>query len=295
MAEPAIVVADDWQGRGLASHLLDALVDRAREEGVERFVAPVLADNTAAIRLLERLGETDERAARPRGPALDRPARARPREPAAARAAARRGHRHRRAGAHDLAARRLGPPAGDRASRATRSWWARTARRARARRCAAPAISRASAAPRCTSWPRTGCCSTTAPSSTRSLARGGRGPARRRACDVDAHLRRGDAAEALMDVAAEQEARLIVVGPRDLGGGRAAEQRLRRRRPPGAVQRAAVPRRRAGRRRRRGAGGQRRRRSADVALAPPVSRAAPAPAAAPTRGFGSRRCCRPSW
>ena len=60
-AEPAVVVADDWQGRGLAGHLLDALVDRAREEGVNRFVAPVLADNHAAITLLGRLGDTTRR------------------------------------------------------------------------------------------------------------------------------------------------------------------------------------------------------------------------------------------
>jgi RimJ/RimL family protein N-acetyltransferase len=56
VAEPAIVVADDWQGRGLATQLLDALADRAREEGVECFVAPVLAENRAAIALFERLG-----------------------------------------------------------------------------------------------------------------------------------------------------------------------------------------------------------------------------------------------
>jgi RimJ/RimL family protein N-acetyltransferase/nucleotide-binding universal stress UspA family protein len=60
-AEPAITVTDDWQGRGLAGHLLDALVERAREEGVRRFVAPVLADNRAAIAVMERLGETSRR------------------------------------------------------------------------------------------------------------------------------------------------------------------------------------------------------------------------------------------
>ena len=56
VAEPAIVVTDDWQGRGLASQLLDLLADRAREEGVECFVAPVLSENRAAIALFERLG-----------------------------------------------------------------------------------------------------------------------------------------------------------------------------------------------------------------------------------------------
>jgi RimJ/RimL family protein N-acetyltransferase len=57
IAEPAIVVSDDWQGRGLGSLLLDALADRAREEGVECFVAPILAENRGAIRLFERLSE----------------------------------------------------------------------------------------------------------------------------------------------------------------------------------------------------------------------------------------------
>jgi GNAT superfamily N-acetyltransferase len=61
VAEPAIVVADDWQGRGLARQLLDMLADRAREEGVEFFVAPVLAENRAALRLFEQLGDATVR------------------------------------------------------------------------------------------------------------------------------------------------------------------------------------------------------------------------------------------
>src|SRR5687768_11845215 len=39
VAEPAVVVADDWHGRGVASALLDRLVERAQEEGIQRFVA----------------------------------------------------------------------------------------------------------------------------------------------------------------------------------------------------------------------------------------------------------------
>ncbi len=58
VAECAIVVADDWHNRGLGSELLERLVKRAREEGVERFTALVLASNNDALRLLERLGET---------------------------------------------------------------------------------------------------------------------------------------------------------------------------------------------------------------------------------------------
>lgn len=58
VAEPAVVVADAWQRRGIGSTLLDALAARAREEGIACFVAPVLAHNDAAIAALHRLGET---------------------------------------------------------------------------------------------------------------------------------------------------------------------------------------------------------------------------------------------
>lgn len=63
VAECAVAVADDWQGRGVATQLLDRLVDRAREEGVDRFTALVLAENSEALRLLERLGDAEERRA----------------------------------------------------------------------------------------------------------------------------------------------------------------------------------------------------------------------------------------
>ena len=58
VAEPAIVVADDWQRRGVGAALMNRLVERAREEGITRFAAPVLAHNVAAIRALKRLGDT---------------------------------------------------------------------------------------------------------------------------------------------------------------------------------------------------------------------------------------------
>jgi GNAT superfamily N-acetyltransferase len=57
-AEPAVVVTDDWQGRGVGSTLLELLATRAVEEGVTRFRAPVLAQNAEAIALLKRLGDT---------------------------------------------------------------------------------------------------------------------------------------------------------------------------------------------------------------------------------------------
>lgn len=67
-AEPAIAVIDDWQGRGVGSELLGALVRRAREEGIHRFEAPVLATNVEALRLLEGFGHIYRRRA---GPEVD--------------------------------------------------------------------------------------------------------------------------------------------------------------------------------------------------------------------------------
>ncbi len=57
LAEVAVTVADDWQGRGLGRALLDRLTYRARREGVKRFSAVVLSDNRASLGLLEGLGE----------------------------------------------------------------------------------------------------------------------------------------------------------------------------------------------------------------------------------------------
>jgi RimJ/RimL family protein N-acetyltransferase/nucleotide-binding universal stress UspA family protein len=61
VAECAVAVADHWQGRGVATELLDRLAERAHEEGIDRFTALVLAQNTEALRLLERLGDTVQR------------------------------------------------------------------------------------------------------------------------------------------------------------------------------------------------------------------------------------------
>jgi len=54
-AEAAIVVADDWQGRGVGSVLAKALADAARERGIRRFTATVLSDNVPAQRLMAKL------------------------------------------------------------------------------------------------------------------------------------------------------------------------------------------------------------------------------------------------
>jgi GNAT superfamily N-acetyltransferase len=54
-AEVAVVVGDPWQGRGVATALLQQLVGRAREEGIDHFVALVMSDNTDALELFRHL------------------------------------------------------------------------------------------------------------------------------------------------------------------------------------------------------------------------------------------------
>jgi GNAT superfamily N-acetyltransferase len=56
-AEAAVVVIDDWQGRGLGSVLLARLAERARDHGIERFSAMLLADNRAMLAMFDHLGE----------------------------------------------------------------------------------------------------------------------------------------------------------------------------------------------------------------------------------------------
>jgi GNAT superfamily N-acetyltransferase len=55
-AAVAVTVADDWQGRGLGTLLLEGITMRAREEGVDTFTAPMLVENRHMMDLLERLG-----------------------------------------------------------------------------------------------------------------------------------------------------------------------------------------------------------------------------------------------
>src|SRR6185437_14511391 len=56
VAEIAFTVADDFQGRGAASRLLEQLAQIAAERGIARFDAEVLADNTAMLRVFKRGG-----------------------------------------------------------------------------------------------------------------------------------------------------------------------------------------------------------------------------------------------
>jgi RimJ/RimL family protein N-acetyltransferase len=54
-AEVAVVVGDPWQGHGVATALLQRLVGRAREEGIDHFVALVMSDNTEALEVFRHL------------------------------------------------------------------------------------------------------------------------------------------------------------------------------------------------------------------------------------------------
>ncbi len=54
LAEVSVAVGDPWHRRGVATALLERLVERAREAGITHFVALVLDENLEAIRLFER-------------------------------------------------------------------------------------------------------------------------------------------------------------------------------------------------------------------------------------------------
>jgi RimJ/RimL family protein N-acetyltransferase len=56
-ADVAVTVADEYQGRGVASALLQELL-RHRLEGIERIDTMVAGDNPASLAMLRRLGET---------------------------------------------------------------------------------------------------------------------------------------------------------------------------------------------------------------------------------------------
>ena len=61
VAEIAFIVADDYQGRGIGSFMMDAVIVAARVGGVQRFTARLLSENNAMRSLLERFGAEWER------------------------------------------------------------------------------------------------------------------------------------------------------------------------------------------------------------------------------------------
>ena len=60
-AEVAVAVADSWHNRGVATALLGRLTQRARDEGVRRFSAEILAHNQPMLDLIDELGDVTMR------------------------------------------------------------------------------------------------------------------------------------------------------------------------------------------------------------------------------------------
>jgi acetyltransferase len=55
-AEFAIVLSDDWQGRGLGTRLLRSLLIAAKIDGVRRVVGTTLSENRAMLAVARKLG-----------------------------------------------------------------------------------------------------------------------------------------------------------------------------------------------------------------------------------------------
>jgi acetyltransferase len=54
--EFAVIVADDWQRKGIGSHLMNALMDAARQRGFRSMDGEILADNHNMLGLVKSLG-----------------------------------------------------------------------------------------------------------------------------------------------------------------------------------------------------------------------------------------------
>jgi GNAT superfamily N-acetyltransferase len=63
LPEVALLVRDDWQGRGLGAILLDAILRAGQSRGMQQFRAFVLADNDRMLRLLTRQTDIKQRTA----------------------------------------------------------------------------------------------------------------------------------------------------------------------------------------------------------------------------------------
>jgi acetyltransferase len=55
-AEFAIIISDEYQGKGIGTELVRRILDVAREEGFGRVVADILPDNLVMQRICEKLG-----------------------------------------------------------------------------------------------------------------------------------------------------------------------------------------------------------------------------------------------
>jgi RimJ/RimL family protein N-acetyltransferase len=58
VAEPAVTVIDEYQGRGLGTTMMDVIARDAAAHGIRRFRAYVLVENQPIIRILRRFGAT---------------------------------------------------------------------------------------------------------------------------------------------------------------------------------------------------------------------------------------------
>ena len=65
VAEPAVAVADDYQGKGLGTALLYALADTALQNGIKRFRALVLAENESMLDVFRNMGASLRRVGGP--------------------------------------------------------------------------------------------------------------------------------------------------------------------------------------------------------------------------------------
>ncbi|HWR54276.1 MAG TPA: bifunctional acetate--CoA ligase family protein/GNAT family N-acetyltransferase [Bryobacteraceae bacterium] len=62
-AEFAVIISDDFQGKGLGTELVRRLIDFAREEGISKVTADILPDNLVMQRICDQLGFRAKRAA----------------------------------------------------------------------------------------------------------------------------------------------------------------------------------------------------------------------------------------
>ena len=54
--EFALVVADNWQGKGIGPVMMQAIFDAAREQGLKTMYGEVLASNKGMLKLMHKLG-----------------------------------------------------------------------------------------------------------------------------------------------------------------------------------------------------------------------------------------------